>query len=164
MYSSTALQKSPAEEEDRVGRDKRANSNVQMPPYSAHSPPVAQYAGYPSPKSSNVQQSSTYSSNNNYSSRPSSSAAAPIVSSLNHSPRLGTAASPTNGLSQINRAPFSSREPPPTKSTYYDPTSEHRDANSSSWAHSPYAGRSPIQVSLTLPLPPSFMLSSPSFY
>ena len=141
MYTSSAIHRSPVEEEERIGREKRANPSVQqLPPYSARSPTMGQFGEY-SPKNGANPQSSY----NSYSSRPSSSAAPQIGPALNRSPRLGPVASPTNGVS---RASYSARET--SKTTYYDPTSEHRDTGNN-WSHSPYAGRSPIQVKKKLP-------------
>lgn len=139
MYHSSAVHRSPTEDEDRGGRDKRAGSNIQqLPPYTATSPSMAQYPSY-SPTNGTHQQP-PFSS---FPPRPTSSAAMPIPHPISHSPRLGSAHSPTNGLSNINHATYTPRES--GKSTYYDPTSEHRESNAG-WP-SPYSSRSPVQVS-----------------
>jgi len=140
MYPSPGVQRSPTEENGRKRRDSMASSGVpQLPRYPARSPTQTHFHAY-SPTNGN-HQSSTY---NTYSSRPSSSAAMQMPPTINQSPRLGPPASPTNGFSHLNRPTYSTREP--GTSTYYDPTSEHRES-SMTWAQSPYPGPSPIQVS-----------------
>ena len=141
MYHSTAVSRSSMDEDDRLARDtgSRPGSAVQQPPYSARSPLVSHYHNH-SPTKPSVQQSGYPA----YSSRPSSSAAMQMPPTINQSGGLGQPHSPTNGLSHLNRSAYTPRET--SKSTYYDPTSEHRDINAS-WNHSPYAGRSPIRVS-----------------
>ena len=142
MYHSSAVRLSPREEEDERRRDKRIDTNVQqLPSYSARSPKVSHYHGY-SPTNGTLQQPGY---GNAYSSRPSSAAAMQMSSSINQSPRLGPPPSPTNGSQHLSRASYTSRDQKPAY--YYDPTSEHREG-ALSWNHSPYAGRSPIHVSL----------------
>lgn len=140
MYHSPVVQRSPTEENGRKRRDSMASSGVPpLPPYPARSPTQTHFHAY-SPMNGN-HQSSTY---NAYSSCPSSSAVMQMPQTVNQSPRLGPPPSPTNGLSQLNRPTYPAREP--GTSTYYDPTSEHRES-SMAWAQSPYPGPSPIQVS-----------------
>lgn len=148
MYHSPAVHRSPGEEDDderRRRRDKRIDTNVQqLPPYSARSPTMSHYHGY-SPTNGSLQQPGY---GNAYSSRPSSSGAMHMSSSISQSPRLGPPPSPTNGSQHMARPSYPSRE---QKSTYYyDPTSDHREP-ALGWNHSPYAGRSPIQVRLSSP-------------
>ena len=143
MYHSSTVQRSPMEEDDRLGRDGRAGPGIQQqPPYTARSPLTNHYHNH-SPTKPSAQQSGYPS----YSSRPSSSAAMQMPASVNQSPRLGQQPhSPTNGPSLINHSVYPPRDQ--GKSTYYDPTSEHREVNPS-WNHSSYAGRSPMQVGRT---------------
>lgn len=123
-------------------RDTRASSTShQLPPYSSRSPTMSHYHGY-SPQNGSMQHQRYDSA---YASRPSSSAAMHIPTNVNQSPRLSTPASPTNGLSQPSRSGYSQREP--VKTTYYDPTTDHRE-NSSSWNPHSYNSHSPVHVSL----------------
>ena len=67
-----------------------------------------------------------------------------MTSTISQSSRLAPPPSPTsNGLSHINKPNYPSREA--GSSTYYDPTSEHRDGPMS-WSRPGYASHSPIQV------------------
>ena len=137
MYHSPVLQRSPTEEDDRLRRDNLAGTSTQhLPPFSARSPPHSHFHSYSPTNGTHSQPAYT-----NYSSRPSSSAA---MAGINQSPRIGPPPSPTsNGLSHINRSTYTPREL--STSTYYDPTSEHREGQTS-WNHSQYPRRSPIQV------------------
>ena len=139
MYHSSVIQRASTEEDDRLRRESMAGPSAQQIASYAASPPQAQFHAY-SPTNSN-HQTSTF---NSYSSRPTSSAAMQMPHNVNQSPHLGPPQSPTNGLSHINRPAYSSREP--GTSTYYDPTSEHREGPAT-WAHSPYPVPSPVQVS-----------------
>ena len=140
MYHSPGIRRSSTEEDGRLRRDSRASTTAQhIPSYTAPSPTQAHFHNYSPPNGNH--QSSTY---NTYSSRPSSSAAMQMPPSINQSPRLGPPPSPTNGLSHLNRSAYAAREP--GTSTFYDPTSEHREAQVT-WTQSPYPGPSPVQVS-----------------
>ena len=116
---------------------------AQPPPtYTANSPPTARLSPY-SPTSRSHHQLA-YSTQ--YSSRPTTStpSALPLSSGINQSPRHGPAPSPTaNGLSHINTSIYPPRES--SNSTYYDPTSEHREGTTL-WGHSHSSTRSPRQV------------------
>ena len=117
----------------------------QHPPYDGRSPTHAHRHSFSPTNGSHPP--ATY----NYSSRPSTSSAAPMTSSINQSPRLGPPPSPTsNGLSHTSKAGYGAREQ--TGSTYYDPTSEHRDS-SSTWNPTGYNSRSthPSPVSARFP-------------
>ena len=141
MYHSPVVQRSPTEEEDRMRRDTRAGSTShQLPSYSSRSPTMSHYHSY-SPPNGSVQHQRYDSA---YPSRPSSSAAMHISPSINQSPRLTTPASPTNGLPQPSRNSYPQREP--VKTTYYDPTADHREP-SSSWNPHAYSSHSPVHVS-----------------
>lgn len=138
MYHSPVIQRSPKEDEEHMRRDDRANSNSQqLPPYKARSPSAPQFPHY-SPSNG------TQAAYNGYSSRPSSSTALPMTSSITRSPRLGRPHSP-NGLSHLNRGGYPHAPREAGSSTYYDPTSDHREG-SSSWNQPAYQVPSPIQV------------------
>ena len=139
MYQSPAVKRTPAEEEEYLARDKMAGSgNHQLPPYPRSPSMGRSYHNYSPTNGSHPQPSY-----GNYGSRPSSSAAMHAPPPVNQSPRLGQPQSPSNGLAHINRPAYQSRET--ASSTYYDPTSEHRERDST-WTASSYAGRSPGQV------------------
>ena len=136
MYHSPAppSQRSP-KEDDRIRRDSKVTVNTQqLPQYSARSP--TQFVPYSPTNGAHPQ--SPY---NQTSSRPSTSAAMAMPSGI--SPRLGPPPSPkSNGLPPNNSA-YTQRES--SSSTYYDPTSEHREG-SQSRSQSQYNIQSPIQV------------------
>ncbi|KAI4144217.1 MAG: hypothetical protein LQ340_006741, partial [Diploschistes diacapsis] len=139
MYHSSAVQRSPTEEEERMRRERTGSASQRLPPYSARSPTMAHYSYSPT---NGPPPPATYGTA--YASRPSSSAAMNVPSPLgpSQSPRLGPPRSPTNGLPQLSRAAYTPREQ--SKNTYYDPTSDHRETPST-WSQSPYANRSPVQ-------------------
>ncbi len=143
MYHGPAppLQRSP-KEDDRIRRDSKATVNTQhLPQYNARSP--TQFVPY-SP-TNGTHPKSPY---NQSSSRPSTSAAMQMPSGI--SPRLGPPPSPkSNGLPPSNSA-YTQREP--SISTYYDPTSEHREG-SQSRSQSQYNMQSPVQVRQTATSP-----------
>jgi hypothetical protein len=147
MYHSPINQRSSMEEDGRSRIDSMSNSGVQ-PPYAVMSPTQAHFHSY-SPSNGN-HPSSTY---NNYSSRPTSSSTMQLPPAINQSPRLGPPPSPTmnvlDRLAHINRSGYAAREP--GSSTFYDPTTEHRES-SATWAPSPYQAHSPIQVSIKVSL------------
>lgn len=135
MYptSSTGLQRS--DEDDRHRRDSTIAVNTQqLPPFDARSP--THYLPYSPPNGTHPQ--SPY----QYSSRPSTSATANMPTSI--SPRLGPPPSPKSNRLPYSLAGYSSREP--GNSTFYDPTSEHREGQST-WSGSQYPTNSPVQVS-----------------
>lgn len=125
-------------------RERTGSASQRLPPYSARSPTMAHYSYSPT---NGPPPPATYGTA--YASRPSSSAAMNVPSPLgpSQSPRLGPPRSPTNGLPQLSRAAYTPREQ--SKNTYYDPTSDHRETPST-WSQSPYANRSPVQVSYCL--------------
>ena len=150
MYHSPAppLQRSP-KEDDRIRRDSKVTVNTQqLPPYSARSP--TQFVPYSPTNGTHPQ--SPY---NQTSSRPSTSAMA-MPSGI--SPRLGPPPSPkSNGLPPNNSA-YTQRES--SSSTYYDPTSEHREG-SQSRGQPQYNIQSPVQVcQITIELPLLHLLLS----
>ena len=150
MYHSPVYRRSPppiSDEEDRLRRDNMGSSTIiqHHPPYDGRSPTHAHLHSFSPTNGSHP--TATYS----YSSRPSTSSAVPMASSISQSPRLGPLPSPTpNGLSHISKTGFGAREQ--TGSTYYDPTSEHRET-SSTWNPSGYSSRSahPSPVSARFP-------------
>lgn len=139
MYHGPAppLQRSP-KEDDRIRRDSKVTVTTQhLPQYNARSP--THFVPY-SP-TNGTHPKSPY---NQPSSRPSTSAAISIPSGI--SPRLGPPPSPkSNGLPPSNPA-YTQRDS--SSSTYYDPTSEHREG-SQSRGQSQYNMRSPVQVCQT---------------
>ena len=138
MYHSPApLQRSPIED-NRIRRDSKVTVNTQqLPQYSARSP--TQFVPY-SP-TNGIHPPSPY---NQPSSRPSTASAMSMPSGI--SPRLGPPPSPkSNGLPP-NNAVYTQRDP--NSSTYYDPTSEHREG-SQTRSQSQYNIRSPVQVCQT---------------
>ena len=136
MYHNSVTKWSPIEEDERVRRDNMTGSSVhQLPPYVSRSPTLNHYSG----SSTNGHHPST--AHPTYSSRPSSSAAMPASINIAQSPRLGPPPSPTNGLLNLNRPAAYT----PSTSTYYDPTSEHRESTAA-WAPSPRPAYSPMQV------------------
>ena len=137
MYHSPVVQRSPTEEDDRLRRDSLAGAGVQQHPhYDGRSPTHAHLHSYSPTNGSHSQ--GTY---NGYSSRPSTAAAVPLPSGIGQSPRLGPPPSPTlNGFSHMKQSGYLLRDT--GASTYYDPTSEHREG-SVNWGHSAY---SPVQV------------------
>lgn len=138
MYHSPVVQRSPTEEDDRLRRDSLAGAGVhQHPHYDRRSPTHAHIPSYSPTNGSHSQ--GPY---NGYSSRPSTAAAMPLPSGVGQSPRLGPPPSPTsNGFSHMKQSGYMPRDP--GASTYYDPTSEHRDGPAN-WGHS--GGYSPVQV------------------
>ena len=141
MYHSPAFQRSPTEEDDRLRRESLKGSNIQQQHHTHYDgrSPNAQLLSYSPTNGSHPQLSY-----NAYPSRPSTATNIPISSTVSQSPRLGPPPSPTtNGLSHINKSSYIPREA--GSSTYYDPTSEHRDGPMN-WNHPGYASRSPVQV------------------
>lgn len=141
MYHSPVLQRSPTDEDERLRRDNMALPAAQPPP--PYSPPNSRSSPY-SPTSRSHHQLA-YGAQ--YPSRHavSNTSALPLSSGINQSPRHGPPPSPTsNGLSHINTSMYPPREP--SNSTYYDPTSEHREGITA-WGHSHSSTRSPRQVS-----------------
>ena len=139
MYHNSVTRWSPIEEDERARRDNMAGSSVhQLPPYVSRSPTLNHYSS----SSTNGHHPST--AHPTYASRPTSSAAMPASINISQSPRLGPPPSPTNGRLNLNRpAGYTPREP--GTSTYYDPTSEHRESTTT-WAPSPRPAYSPLQV------------------
>ena len=136
MYHGPAppLQRSPRED-DRIRRDSKVTvMTQQLPQYNARSP--TNFVPYSPTNGTHPQ--SPY---NPSSSRPSTSGAMPMLSGI--SPRLGPPPSPkSNGL-PTNSSIHIQRES--SNSTYYDPTSEHREG-SQTRSQSQYNIRSPVQV------------------
>ena len=175
MYNPPGVNRpSNAEEEDRIRRDTRTGTQqhrqpqLHPSPYTSQSPSMAnhhhqqqqqQQQQAPPPHPPNHSHHHAYSSPTNgtnppplqqqytssYTSRPSSSSN--MQTNVGVSPGRYTPRSPTNGFAQPVRGAYSPRET--SKSTYYDPTSEHRD-NSSTWSAPTYNNnnnnRSPVQV------------------
>ena len=143
MYPSSAVQRSPTDEEGRARRDRTGSASYHLPPYPTRSPTMAHYNPYSPPNG--PPQQPVYNTGYASTSRPSSSAAMSVPSAFNpnQSPRQGPPQSPTNGVTHTSLASYTPRDQ--GKSTYYDPTSEHRESQSS-WNQSSYANRSPIQV------------------
>lgn len=162
MYNPPSVHRpSDAEEEDRR-RDTRAGSQqhrqppLHPSPYNSHSPSMIshhqqQQQQQPPPPANPHHHAYSPSTNGTipplsqpytptYSSRPSSSSN--MQTNVGVSPGRYPTHSPTNGFAQPARGAYSPREV--SKSTYYDPTSEHRD-NSSTW-NAPTYNRSPVQV------------------
>jgi hypothetical protein len=122
MIPSSAMQRSSMDEEERQRREAMTGSGSQhLPTYQPQSPtrnhlpnhsPTA--ASYPPPHY------------NGYPARPTSSSTMQPAPTVGHSPRLGPPASPTNGSIHPRQANYPPREVGST--TYYDPTSDNRDA------------------------------------
>jgi len=135
MYHSpqSGLRRRSSEASDRIRRDSQVSINTQqLPPYSyanANSPTQYSPTNGAHPHSPYIQ---------NRTSRPSTSAAMVKPSCI--SPPLGPPTSPKfNGVTQ--RSPsYAHRE---VGSSYYDPTSEHRE--NQGWSNSRYP-KSPVQV------------------
>lgn len=143
MYHSPVLQRSPTDDDDRLRRDNMAVPAAQPPPtYTANSPPTSRLSPY-SP-TSRSHHHLAYGAQ--YSSRSTASipSALPLSSGIYQGPRHGPSPSPiSNGLSHINTSMYPPRES--SNSTYYDPTSEHREGTIA-WGHSHSSTRSPHQV------------------
>lgn len=143
MYHSPVLQRSPTADDERLRRDNMALPAAQPPPpYTANSPPNSRLSPY-SPTSRSHHQLAY---GTHYASRPAAltTSALPFSSGINQSPRHGPLPSPTsNGLNHINTSTYPPRES--SNSTYYDPTSEHREGITA-WGHSQSSTRSPRQV------------------
>ena len=137
MYTSPVGPRPSREDEDRLRREPRIDTNVPgtLNPYSNPSPTMAQYHPYSPPNPPLQQQQPAYS--NYTSSRPSSSAAHQMLPTNNQGPPARQPTSPAD----VRGSAYPPREA--VKSTYYDPTSEHRDGASSWSRQSPYTGRSP---------------------
>ena len=178
------MQRSAIDEEERLRRDTRPGSSAaaphnhhqqpqqqqqQSPPqqqlhhqpavYGSRSPTMAQplHQGYSTPMNGTMPSSSSqHHYNTNYGSRPSSSAAMQVNSGPSPSRPPPPPHSPTNGVAQPSRNAYSPREAP--KSTFYDPTSEHRESPSA-WTAQSY-DRGSMQVSLHSNLMVTFVMSS----
>ena len=143
MYHSPVLQRSPTDDDDRLKRERTAASTTTQPPpsYTANSPTNSHFGPF-SPTSRSHPQLAY---GTQYPSRPTPTPSAlPLPSGMSQSPRHGPPPSPTsNGLTHINTSMYPPRES--GNSTYYDPTSEHREG-SMAWGHSHSSTRSPRQV------------------
>lgn len=137
MYPASApvLQRSP-DEDDRLRRDAKAAVNTQQLPSFNNARSPTQYLPYSPTNGTHPQ--SPY--NNPYSSRPSTTTAMAIPSGI--SPRLGPPPSPKSS-GPAHGGAFLHRES--SSSTFYDPTSEHREGQTS-WTHPHYPTHSPVQV------------------
>lgn len=138
MYPTPAsgLRRSP-DEDDRLRRESKVAVNTQqIPPFTTARSPT-QYLAY-SPTNGTHPPSPF----NQYASRPSTSAAIAIPSGI--SPRLGPPPSPKSAGPGHGGSAYLAREA--GNSTFYDPTSEHREGQTSR-SHSHYPTHSPVQVS-----------------
>jgi hypothetical protein len=145
MFHSKVLQRPQDEEEDRLRREKMTGSSQQHPPYTSHSPTHPHFNPPFSPTNGSHQRHFS----NQY--HPPTPAPLPIQAGSQNT-HSGPPRSPTsNGLPPLKGSGYPPRDKP--KSTYYDPTSDQGDVNSS-WNYSKFPRESPTQsqqVSSTAP-------------
>ncbi|KAI9700358.1 MAG: putative DNA helicase ino80 [Candelina mexicana] len=123
------------EEEDRLRRESMARPS-QLPPYPARSPTQPTFNSY-SPTNGSHRQ--TF--DNRY--HPPTPAPLPLPPTVARSPHIGPPPPlTTNGLTSLKSPAFSPRDKP--TSTYYDPTSDHAERNTSR-SHPHYSRQSPGQ-------------------
>ena len=138
MYHSPVLKRSPTNDEHRRRNNLPDINTQQLPPYHPRSPTHSTYVPYSPTHVSHPQ-----SSYNQYSSRPTTSTVLPPPHGAHHSPRQGLPPSPSSNGMSYGSLRYGSRE---AGSSYYDPMSEHREAQPG-WNHSRYSTQSPTQVS-----------------
>lgn len=138
MYSASSPGLQRSDEDDRHRRDSTIVVNTQqLPSFTARSP--TNFLPYSPTNGTHPQ--SPY---NQYSSRPSTSTTVNMPTGI--SPRLGPPPSPKSSGPTHHSSAYGSRDA--GNSTYYDPTSEHREGQAT-WSSSQYPTNSPVQVSQT---------------
>ena len=155
VYFTKAYQREVQQrDEDPMRRIDSRSAGSGLPAYVSRSPTSPHPRTY-----SPVKTSTQGASYNGYASRPASSHVATMTADANQSPRGPSSHSPSNGMSQSNRTSQTAREQ--GSSTYYDPTSEHRDGPVG-WNGTSYGGPSSMMVSTIVRVMPASVPHPPT--